>query len=313
MSNKPKVYGTCDAGCRWQVPHMSDLERSAAYIKQNHALTDATLGYGYALEAGKTYLLTLPTSTSGVPQYGRMKLTWYVEYPAPEGLEPAKSWHSPQEVMFVGAKALELVGMPVETIFHVHGVRLRDDVFELVYEEDGEIKVTSLISNDLWGLNLNGDEKFVIDSISVYGVTGCLLYNRAVQSVIDPEKVGDGLTVDEYGVLRVNAFEPAEVGSTTITDGKAVATITKDKIFYPIHNSTGLDIDIVIDCDVDSLPNGYVGFITVTGADGTLTSDKLKETSVNGKTLAEVNFQPCALLMVSKPYGGTKLAWYYFC
>lgn len=298
MSNKPKVYGTCDAGCRWQVPHMSDLERSAAYIKQNHALTDATLGYGYALEAGKTYLLTLPTSTSGVPQYGRMKLTWYVEYPAPEGLEPAKSWHSPQEVMFVGAKALDLVGMPVETIFHVHGVRLRDDVFELVYEEDGEIKVTSLISNDVWGLNLNGDEKFVIASISVYGVTGCLLYNRSVQSFVDLTKVGDGLAVDEDGTLNVSALAPAN----------DVVTITKDKIFYHMGVSAGLSIE----CDVASLPRGYFGFITVSGAGGGfISSDALKETSENGYTLAEINYTSGALLMVARTHA-TKLQWYYF-
>ena len=298
MSNKPKVYGTCDAGCRWQVPHMSDLERSAAYIKQNHDLTDASLGFGYALEAGKTYLLTLPTSTHGVPQYGRMKITFYVEYPAPEGQTPAKSWYSPQEVFYVGAKAFDLVGLPVETIFRVHGVRLRDDVFELVYEEDGEMKVTSLISNDVWGLNLNGDEKFVVDSINVFNVAECLLYNRAVQSIIDPEKVGDGLTVDDYGVLRVNAFEPS-IG---------VSTITKDKIFYYMSHAAG----ITIECDVASLPMGYCGFIVVGG--GTITSDKLKETSENGKTLAEVDRTKDSVLMVVKnATTPNKLAWYYFC
>jgi hypothetical protein len=52
MSNNPKIYAHCKAGCLWETVHKSDFEKSAAYIKQ-YADTD---GCFYLNEAkGKTY------------------------------------------------------------------------------------------------------------------------------------------------------------------------------------------------------------------------------------------------------------------
>lgn len=34
MSDKPKIYGFCQAGCKWETVHKSDFENSATYVKQ---------------------------------------------------------------------------------------------------------------------------------------------------------------------------------------------------------------------------------------------------------------------------------------
>ena len=35
MSNKPKIYASCKAGCNWETVHKSDFEASASHIRQN--------------------------------------------------------------------------------------------------------------------------------------------------------------------------------------------------------------------------------------------------------------------------------------
>ena len=49
MSDKPRVYGFCDAGCRWRVPHYSEFESAAAFIDA----TSKVVNEGF--ELGKTY------------------------------------------------------------------------------------------------------------------------------------------------------------------------------------------------------------------------------------------------------------------
>lgn len=49
MSNKPRVFATCPAGCLWETIHREEFLRSAAYIKQTEQAE------GYILEQGRTY------------------------------------------------------------------------------------------------------------------------------------------------------------------------------------------------------------------------------------------------------------------
>lgn len=49
MSNKPKIYATCPAGCLWETVHKDDFLRSASIVKQTEQAE------GYVLEAGRTY------------------------------------------------------------------------------------------------------------------------------------------------------------------------------------------------------------------------------------------------------------------
>ena len=42
MSNKPKIYGYCASGCKWEVPHKSDLPKRFEYLTkaEYEALTE---------------------------------------------------------------------------------------------------------------------------------------------------------------------------------------------------------------------------------------------------------------------------------
>lgn len=60
MSNYPKVYGFCDAGCRRRVPTYDEFKNSAAYVK---VMPDE---YGvYTLDVDKAYLIKNPSAVDG--------------------------------------------------------------------------------------------------------------------------------------------------------------------------------------------------------------------------------------------------------
>lgn len=55
MSDKPKIYASCKAGCLWETVHKSDFEKSASHILQ-YPQEDGT----YLLEVGKEYKIFAP-------------------------------------------------------------------------------------------------------------------------------------------------------------------------------------------------------------------------------------------------------------
>lgn len=55
MSNKPKIYANCKAGCSWETVHKDDFQRSAAFIRQD--VIDNGTFKEYHLEAGQTVIL----------------------------------------------------------------------------------------------------------------------------------------------------------------------------------------------------------------------------------------------------------------
>ena len=50
MSNKPRIYGYCPAGCKWETVHRDEFERSASIVACNK-----TEGDSFSLEPRKTY------------------------------------------------------------------------------------------------------------------------------------------------------------------------------------------------------------------------------------------------------------------
>lgn len=55
MSNKPKIYANCKAGCLWETVHKDDWQSSAGFIRQD--VTDNGTYKEYILEAGQTVIL----------------------------------------------------------------------------------------------------------------------------------------------------------------------------------------------------------------------------------------------------------------
>lgn len=64
MSDKPKIYANCPAGCLWETVHKSDFERSAAFIKQYPNENGE-----YTLEQGKTYIVKRAPNASQMGYY----------------------------------------------------------------------------------------------------------------------------------------------------------------------------------------------------------------------------------------------------
>lgn len=55
MSNKPKIYANCKAGCSWETVHKDDFQRSAAFIRQN--VIDNGTSKEFILKEGQTVIL----------------------------------------------------------------------------------------------------------------------------------------------------------------------------------------------------------------------------------------------------------------
>lgn len=55
MSNKPKIYSNCKAGCLWETVHKDDFQRSAGFIRQN--VIDNGSFKEFYLEAGQIAIL----------------------------------------------------------------------------------------------------------------------------------------------------------------------------------------------------------------------------------------------------------------
>lgn len=60
MSDKPRIYGTCKAGCQWETVHKSDFEKSASVVEQ-YPQEDGS----YLLEIGKEYKIYAPKTADG--------------------------------------------------------------------------------------------------------------------------------------------------------------------------------------------------------------------------------------------------------
>lgn len=60
MSNKPKIYGFCAAGCKWETVHKDEFDKSASLIRQR--IEDDGSCY---LQLGKEYKIFAPKDTDG--------------------------------------------------------------------------------------------------------------------------------------------------------------------------------------------------------------------------------------------------------
>lgn len=84
MSNKPKIYAFCGAGCKWEAVHKSDFEKSASHIVQT---ADANGRFDFAI--GKEYKVVTEKRNNGDGTYtfGTIKFTEDNEEYATESVE----------------------------------------------------------------------------------------------------------------------------------------------------------------------------------------------------------------------------------
>lgn len=70
MANKPKIYGFCNAGCKWETVHKDDFVKSATWVKQYPTETGR-----YVLSPLNSYKIISPAS--GSDYSGAVSLEYY--------------------------------------------------------------------------------------------------------------------------------------------------------------------------------------------------------------------------------------------
>lgn len=161
MSNKPRVFATCPAGCLHETIHREEFLRSAAYIKQTEQAE------GYILVQGRTY--RIKKLNEGSTFWGFVVTIVYSYYANSDGVIVERS------------ETVELA-LPVPTEFDdyakikICGYKW-DKVLILVYEFNGtryEESCAAFTYLDEYG-------------ISVYGLVetagGCWLVNEDAETV----------------------------------------------------------------------------------------------------------------------------------
>jgi hypothetical protein len=127
MSNKPRIYANCPAGCRWETVHKSDFDKSAAYIKQ-YADSDGC----FHLDIGKTYKINTiinPTELLGTWAFAIYATITYsfggTEYSSKEKLTLPDFNKYEQNITFCFHEATnEVMGVPqtfINLAYHVNG------------------------------------------------------------------------------------------------------------------------------------------------------------------------------------------------
>ena len=87
MSDKPKIFGTCPAGCLWETVHKDDFLRSASIVKQTRA------GDKFILEAGNTY--KIKKQIDGDTSWGFcIDLVYTFTASTDEGIQPSGAVHN---------------------------------------------------------------------------------------------------------------------------------------------------------------------------------------------------------------------------
>ena len=184
--SKPRIYGTCDAGCLWETVHREEFLNSASIVKQY-----ATDGV-YALERGRTY--RAKKKVDGATEWGFV-LTIVYKYWAtadspPMEFEETVDVELPETTQFDDYAKIKICGW------------YRDKTHHLVYELDGvrnDIDLGYFAYLDEYGFTVSG---IIQDSPAVY------LYNEDAK-ITFPNK--EEIVAEVLAALPVYNGEVTEV------------------------------------------------------------------------------------------------------
>jgi hypothetical protein len=201
MNEKPTIYGHCDAGCKWEVPHKSDLNRISAFVRvKKDAIGRHFLAYR------KTYKIL-----GGLADWGfSIKISWRMYYAAAHTayatMIQLPEFDCSDGILFT----LWSIDTKGEVVGEQNGIDRRR--IRLVYEIDGVIHTHDVPEEDCPAVPASG-VTFPNIAIEVIGAEDCLLVNTDVQNIAEflPATtetaggviVGDTLTIDGNGVLDV--------------------------------------------------------------------------------------------------------------
>ena len=174
--NKPKVYGFCDAGCKWRVPHYSEFETSAAFIP-----LVANEDGDFILEIGKTYKIKNANAS------GELGFTVGIYESATDSYCGNVALTYDKYANGVSLRILEV--KPIDSDGFILGL--------LSYEQDGTRHTEQQISASAITSTFYA---------KVSGATDCCLYNEYAQA---KAKDGESITITDVS-------ESAEDGGSNV-------------------------------------------------------------------------------------------------
>ncbi|MGN0804070.1 MAG: phage tail protein [Candidatus Coproplasma sp.] len=205
MSDKPKIYGTCPAGCLWETVHMSDFEKSAAFIQQYPNESGE-----YVLKLGKDYKIFAPKNTDN--SFTSSVVLSYLK----NGVVTTYTFPKNNIDAYAEAFTFRLLDVSVNTM-----------AINIVFEYAGS-RYTETIS----GSNISLLEK---DFLKVSGATNVYLYNSDTQLIGVRGKDGAGCYVnDEPTPVYFDSDPQTQIDTLGQTDQSLQSQITALKNLYGV-------------------------------------------------------------------------------
>lgn len=154
MSNKPKIYAHCLAGCKWEVPHKSDVEEIATLL-QEPINADGT----FYCELGKEYKIFAPKNAAG--NFNCLIQAWTMNY----GGRAYYTIQHTNEDEYADSFMFRLLDMRVESASKV----------KIAYELAG-----TRYTEDITGANMSLLDK---EYLCITGATKVYLHNNGVELI----------------------------------------------------------------------------------------------------------------------------------
>lgn len=248
MSDKPKIYGTCKAGCLWETVHKDDFLASASHI-ECYPDSDGN----FYLEVGKEYKIFAPKDSN-------YKFTSAINFVYTRG--------------------------GTETIYKIQDEGAADNwadsfVFRLL--EVNKVNSTNInlyydLSGIRYGQALSGSSSYPLDVLAekfiyISGATRVLLYNSDASIVASGKDGADGADgkdgvdgASAYEIAQANGFEGTEEEwLTSLKGGKGDKGEKGKDCSAEIHNLLKILVDNDLTYEIEQDSESYTTRETADG------------------------------------------------
>lgn len=287
MSNrKPHIYAYCDAGSKWEVPHKTDVPFKETISLITGSLSEdsvhvATIGTPRDQLAGARLLFTF--------EIGGEQYTVFRNVDANLVLVPVAYVYTT-----VSASECECSYVTIGVSLVVNSNKTNVEMYVFENPKSTTVKLLELAVVEL------GSPLFTMTGATAIasGKAGAV----PVPDAGDQDKVlhGDGTWRNAETIITET---PVSVVAPTAVN------LTASRIFYYVSS----DMEN-ISVTYDSLPNGWVGFLTIYNISGaSFSSDVMATKSINGVAQSAVgNISGCINIVLFKYGGSNKLQWFLF-
>lgn len=261
MSNKPKIYATCPAGCLWETVHKDDFLRSAAYIKQTEKAE------GYILEQGRTYRLKkrFEGATTWGFAFAIVYKYWATADSPPMEFEETVEITLPAPTEFDDYAKIKICGYKwnkvLILVYEYNGTKYEESLAAFSYLDDYGITVYGLVQ-DAGGCWLVNEDA---EAVARDGVGIASIEKTATEGLVDTYTVTmeDGST-ETFTVTNGEKGEQGEKGATggldniVHTPGDGEDVVMSQKAVTDRFADISADEKVVIDSTAPFTDGHYI-------------------------------------------------------